>query len=112
MSGCWVTWPAEIRPRHDIEDIRPYLDQASTILRQHRDVADARYEHNPGSGVVRFVLRVRHGITNVVAERQAFAALKWALPVAGFATKHARPAAPGPVAWLKFTRWPTSFTWR
>jgi hypothetical protein len=111
MSGCWVTWPAEIRTRPDIADIGPYLAHAVAALREHRDVEDAAYEYLPGSGVVNFVLRVRWGITEVVAKRQASDALHDRLPAAGFDTARSGPTWQAPVAWLRFDWWPSSFKW-
>jgi hypothetical protein len=111
MSGCWVTWPAEIRPSRDAGDLRPFLDRASTVLTHHRYIAEARYQYDPTEAVVRFILRVRYGVTPVLVQAEAFAALISALPTAGFATKYAGPAAPRPIAWLELTPWPTAFRW-
>jgi len=111
MSGCWVTWPAVITIRSDILDIEPYLKQGVSALREHRDVVDAFYEFQPPSGTVSFVLRVRYGITEVIAKRQAADALHENLPWAGFASSRWRRVGPTPVAWLRFAWWPTDFRW-
>lgn len=111
MSGCWVTWPAEIRPRHDVDDIRPHLDRVTTILAQHRYVTQARYDYDPRTSTVDLLIDVRHGLTEVLVQAEALAALIWALPAAGFATKHAGPAAPSPIAWVDLARWPKDFRW-
>jgi hypothetical protein len=111
VSGCWVTWPAAISIRQDIVDIGPYLAHAVTALREHRDVDDARYEYDPRTSTVSFVLQVRHGITEVIAKRQASDALHGSLPHVGFATSPShRPFQP-PVAWLRLDWWPCDFKW-
>jgi hypothetical protein len=111
MTRCWVTWPAEVRIRPEIRDVRPYLDQGVEVLRQHRDIDDANFDYLEGAGTVNFVLLVRHGITEVIAKRQASHALHAMLPSAGFDTGRSRPASHPEIAWLRFDWWPTSFTW-
>lgn len=111
MTGCWVTWSADITTRPDIVDITPYLASGVTALRQHRDVDEATYEHVPASRVVSFTMRVRWGITEVVAKRQASDALHSQLPRAGFDTRRSGPGTQPPVAWLHFDWWPSSFHW-
>jgi hypothetical protein len=111
MSGCWVTWTAAISIRQDILDVDPYLAQAVAALRQHRDVDDARYEYDPRSGTLSFVLLVRHGITEVIAKRQASDALHGCLPHAGFATSRSHRPFQSPIALLRFDWWPTSVDW-
>lgn len=111
MTGCWVTWSAEIATGPDIGDIEPHLARGAAALREHRDVEDATYEYLPGSGVVSFILHVRWGITEVVAKRQASDALHSQLPAAGFDTRRSGPMFQPPVAWLRFDWWPSSFRW-
>jgi hypothetical protein len=111
MSGCWVSWRAEIRTRPDIADIRPYLAQAIAALRQHHDIEDARCEYDPHRHRVRFVLCVRWTISKVIAKCEASAALHDRLPTAGFDTGRAGPTWQTPFAWLRFDWWPTSINW-
>jgi hypothetical protein len=111
MSGCWVTWQADIRTRPDIADVGPELDRAIYLLWQHRDVNDAYYEHDPSRHIVTFMVRVRYGITEVITRRLASDALRQSLQRTGFALPRGRAIAQ-PYAWLRFTPWPQAFTWR
>jgi hypothetical protein len=111
MTGCWVSWSADITTPPGISDLGPYLPRAAAALKEHRDVDDATYQYLPGSATVTFVLRVHWGITEVVAKRQASDALHDQLPLAGFDTRRSGPPFQPPVAWLHFDWWPSSFQW-
>jgi hypothetical protein len=111
MRGCWVTWPAQIQPRPTVNDLRPHLDRVVATISQHRYVADARYRYNPHQGQLAFVLCIPHGLTEFLVQAEAFAALIWALPAGGFATKHCSPAGGRPTAWLQLAHWPSDFNW-
>jgi hypothetical protein len=108
MNGPWVTWQAEIRTRPDVADIEPYLAHAMAAL---RDVEDCRYEYDARLHVVSFVVHVRWTISEVIAKRQASAALHDRLPAAGFDTARSAPMFQMPIAWLRFDWWPSSVTW-
>ena len=111
MSGCRVTWQAEIRTRPDISDPRPYLAQGVAALREHRNVEDARYEYDADLHVVSFVIDVHWTISRVIAKCQAASALHDRLPAVGFDTARSAPMFQMPVAWLRFDWWPSSFSW-
>jgi hypothetical protein len=111
MSGCWVTWPADITVRAEVRDIRPYLAAGVAALSDHPDIDGADYQYDAASATVRFTLRVRYGISEVFVRRQALDALHECLQPLGFTTSRHTRALPAPVAWLQFTRWPTNFRW-
>jgi hypothetical protein len=112
MSGCWVTWQADIRTRPDITDIETDLDQAIYLLWQHRDVNDAYHRYDPATHTVTFDVRVRYGISEVLVRRLASTALRQALRGTGFAVAGLWPTSPDAIARLRFTPWPQAFTWR
>jgi hypothetical protein len=111
MSGCWVTWLADIAVRAEVRDITPYLAAGVAALSDHPDIDDADYEHDAASATVSFTLLVRYGISEVFVRRQALDALHDCLPPLGFATSRHTRVLPAPVAWLQFSRWPTDFSW-
>lgn len=110
MSGCWITWEADITSRLNPTDLAAALDQAIYQLWQHRDIADGYHEHDPGRHVVTFTIRVRYVIApllaTLVAERAIYDALRWTgfgVP-RGWSTAH-------PHAWVRLTRRPRAFSW-
>lgn len=109
MTGCWVTWQADLRTRPNVPDPLRHLEHAVQMLRQHRYVDDASFDYEPRLGSVRFSLLIPWGITEVVVKRYAIDALHDSLPYAGFDTRRAAPAQP--VGWLQFDWWPDSFQW-